>query len=50
MKVLGTELTTKNVMITAGILGLVIVAVIVHVQAIGWGIPPTSTQPCMFCH
>jgi len=50
MKVLGTELTTKNVIIIAGILGLIIVAIIVHTQAIGWGIPPTSTQPCMFCH
>ena len=50
MKVLGTELTTKNVIISAGILGLVIVAVIVHTQAIGWGIPPGTTQPCMLCH
>jgi hypothetical protein len=50
MKVLGTELTTKNLMITAGILGLVIVAVIVHTRAIGWSILPNTTQPCMFCH
>ena len=50
MKVLGTELTTKNLMITAGVLGLVIVAIIVHAQAIGWGIPPSTTRPCMLCH
>jgi hypothetical protein len=50
MNVLGVELTTKNIMITAGVLGLVLVAIIVHAQAIGWGIPPASTQPCMICH
>jgi hypothetical protein len=50
MKVLGLELTTKDIMITAGVLGLVIVVIIVHAQAIGWGIPPTTTQPCMICH
>ncbi|MEE8355181.1 MAG: hypothetical protein V3S09_05075 [Candidatus Bathyarchaeia archaeon] len=50
MKVLGMELTTKNVMIAAGVLGLVLVAVIVHAQAISWGIPPASSQPCMICH
>ena len=50
MKVLGTELTTKNLMLMGGVLGLVIVAIIVHAQAIGWGVPPTTTQPCMFCH
>jgi hypothetical protein len=50
MKVLGIEVTTKNVIIAAGVLGLVLVAIIVHIQAIGWGIPPTTTQPCMICH
>ena len=50
MKVLGTELTTKNLMITAGVLGLVIVPIIVHAQAVGWGIPASTTQPCMLCH
>ena len=50
MNVLGVELTTKNIMITAGVLGLVLVAIIVHAQAIGWGIPPASTQPCMVYH
>ena len=50
MKVLGMELTTKNIILTVGLLGLVIVAIIVHTQAIGWGIPPTTTQPCMICH
>jgi hypothetical protein len=50
MKALGMEVTTKNVIIAAGVLGLVLVAIIVHTQAIGWGIPPTTTQPCMFCH
>ncbi len=50
MNVLGVELTTKNVILIAGALGLVLIAIIVHAQAIGWGIPPDSTQPCMFCH
>jgi hypothetical protein len=50
MNVLGVELTTKNVMIAGGVLGLVLVAIIVHAQAIGWGIPPASTQLCMICH
>jgi hypothetical protein len=50
MKVLGIEVTTKNVILVAGILGLVLVAIIVHTQAIGWGIPATTTQPCMVCH
>jgi len=50
MKVLGVEVTTKNVILAAGVLGLILVAIIVHTQAIGWGIPASTTQPCMFCH
>ena len=50
MKVLGLELTTKNIILTVGVLGLVLVAIIVHAQAVGWGISPDSTQLCMFCH
>ena len=50
MNVLGVELTTKNIILTAGVLGLILVVIIVHAQAVGWGIPATSTQPCMLCH
>jgi hypothetical protein len=50
MNVLGVELTTKNIILTAGVLGLILVAIIVHAQAVGWEILATSTQPCMLCH
>lgn len=50
MNVLGVELTTKNILLTVGVLGLVLVAIIIHAQAIGWGMTTASTQPCMLCH
>ena len=50
MNVLGVKLTTKNIIMTAAVLGLLLVTIIVHAQAIGWGIPPASTQPRMACH
>ena len=50
MNVLGVELTTRNISLTVGVLGLILVAIIVHAQAVRWGIPANSTQPCMLCH
>ena len=50
MNVFGYEMSTRSFMIALGILGLICVSLWLHSQAIGWGIPPASTQPCMVCH
>lgn len=50
MEIFGVEIERRSVLILMGVLGLIIVAVWLHSQAIGWGIPPSTSQPCAFCH
>jgi len=50
MNVFGYEVSTRGVLIALGVLGLIAVSLWLHSQAIGWGMPPASTQPCMVCH
>ncbi|MBT3283240.1 hypothetical protein HN807_13165 [Candidatus Bathyarchaeota archaeon] len=49
MNILGTELSSRDIILGAGVVVLVLFSLWLHSQAIGMGFS-LSSIPCSFCH
>ena len=49
MKLLGTEISSRDIILGVGVIGLILISLWFHAQSTGMGFTLSST-PCNLCH